>query len=197
MSMKRILVVMSLVVFALLIPVDGILTDQYSTPKQVDDFGIWLSEVSIFEVNNGTDLYVDIYYNYSFDGSERIVQEMLFLSLDNDTFIRAINRLYDPELMPANGTNGFFFAHSVGDPLPFDVLAGQILSGYIEVVSTESTYRTQTFSKEIPIDVLRSFLFRIPSWLLLVGGIAASVLPIALCGYLVIRTTRKSKNQQQ
>ncbi len=196
-SMKRILVVVSLVVFAALIPVDGILTDQYSsTPKQIDDFGIWLSEVSLYEVNNGTDLYVDIYYNYSFDGLERTVEEMLFLSLDNETFVRAIHRNYDPLLMPANGTNGFFFANSVGDPLPFDVQAGQILYGYVEVVTTDSTYRTNTFSEEISIDVLRSFLFRIPSGLFLIGGIAASVLPIILCGYLVLRTTRKPKSQQ-
>ncbi|MGY5877345.1 MAG: hypothetical protein RTU30_16450, partial [Candidatus Thorarchaeota archaeon] len=101
----------------------------------------------------------------------------------------------DPQLMPANGTNGFFFANSVGDPLPFDVQAGQILYGYVEVVTTDSTYRTHTFSREIPIDVLRSFLFRIPPWLFLVGGVVASILPIVLCGYLIMRTSRRSKSQ--
>ncbi len=163
--------------------------------QQNNEVPIWISEVKLTEVNNGSDLFVDIYYNYSLDGSERIVEEKLFLSLDNVTFILAIHRNYDPELMPANGSSGFFFAHSVGDPLPFDIQEGQILYGYVEVITTDSTYRTLTFSRDIPITVLRSFLFRIPSWLLLVGGFAASALPIALCAYVFLRKNRRSKSQ--
>ncbi|MGY5877156.1 MAG: hypothetical protein RTU30_15500, partial [Candidatus Thorarchaeota archaeon] len=84
--MSRILVVVFLIVFVAIMPVDGLLTNQcHNTPKQVDDSAIWISEVSLTEGNNGTDLYVDIYYNYSFDGLERILEEKLYLSLDNES----------------------------------------------------------------------------------------------------------------
>ncbi len=182
----------SMIILLLIIPlIDMQTASSYALQYSVNEPPVWLTEVRLYGVNNDTDMFVDIYYNYSFDSLERIKEEKLYLSLDNDTFILSIHRNYDPELMPSNGTSGFFFANSVGDPLPFDVQEGQILYGYVEVITTDSTYRTKTFSEEIPITVIRSFLFRIPSWFFFWGGIIASIVPIILCIYLVMRKSRK------
>jgi hypothetical protein len=96
-------------------------------PRNNVESPITITNVNLYSVSNGTDMFVDIEYIYNFTGKERITEEKLHLSLDNDTFLLAIDRLYDPNLMNATGSSGFFFANSAGDPLPFDVQKGQTL----------------------------------------------------------------------
>ena len=156
-------------------------------PKDNLEPPITIANVNLYSVSNGTDMFVDIEYNYNFTGEERITEEKLYLSLDNDTFILAIDRLYDPNLMNATGSSGFFFANSAGDPLPFDVQKGQTLYGYIEVISTERTYKTPIFAELIPLTVIRSILFKIPGPIFIIGGIALSLLPVAIIAYLIVR----------
>ncbi|UCE09994.1 MAG: hypothetical protein JSW61_13635 [Candidatus Thorarchaeota archaeon] len=148
---------------------------------------VWISEVDLVPINNETDFFLDIYYGFQFEGDERITSETLYLSLDNNSFVSTVHRDVNPDLMSANGTSGFFFSNAAGDPLPFDVEKGQTLFGYVEVTTTESSYRTEIFAEEIPVTVIRPFLFRIPSAVILVGGIALSVLPITVILYLCIR----------
>jgi hypothetical protein len=155
--------------------------------QTIQDTPVWISEVSLVPINNDTDFFLDIYYGYLFGGNERTTSESLYLSLDNASFVLAMHYETDPDLMSANGTRGFFFSNAVGDPLPFDVEKGQTLYGYVEVTTTESSYRTETFSEEIPVTVIRSFLFRIPSVVIIVGGIALSIIPIVVIVYLCIR----------
>ena len=157
------------------------------TQQNNQESPITITNVNLYSVSNGTDMFVDIEYNYNFTGEERITEEKLHLSLDNDTFILAIDRLYDPNLMNATGSSGFFFANSVGDPLPFDVQKGQTLYGYIEVISTERTYKTPTFAELIPVTVIRSILFKIPGPIFIIGGIALSLLPVAIIAYLIVK----------
>ena len=84
--------------------------DMSELPVNVTD---WKLQVS--EINGRLDLFVDILYSYNFTNDERLTTATLFLSLDNESFIQAQKHEYDPELMPATGTGGFFFANAVGD----------------------------------------------------------------------------------
>jgi hypothetical protein len=133
------------------------------------------------------DLMVDILYSYNFTDSERLTLAALYLSLDNESFVQAQRHEFDPTLMPATGTGGFYFANSVGDPLPFDVYQGDILHGYVEFTTTTETYTSPRVALEIPIDVIRPFIFRIPSSLILIGGIIAGILPFVIIAYCVTR----------
>jgi hypothetical protein len=164
-----------------------LVTGNIHTPKNNVESPITITTVNLYSVHNDTDMFVDIEYIYNFTGEERITEEKLHLSLDDDTFILAIDRLYDPNLMNATGSSGFFFANSAGDPLPFDVQKGQTLYGYIEVISTERTYKTPTFAELIPVTVMRSILFKIPGPIFIIGGISLSLLPVAIIAYLIVR----------
>ncbi|MHA2020671.1 MAG: hypothetical protein ACW96N_03090 [Candidatus Thorarchaeota archaeon] len=143
--------------------------------------------LQITEMNGRLDLMVDILYSYNFTNDERLTEAALFLSLNNESFVQAQTHEFDPMLMPATGTGGFFFANAVGDPLPFDVLQGDILNGYVEFTTTAETYTSPRVALEIPIDVMRSFLFRIPPSLFYIGGIVAGILPLAIIAYCVTR----------
>jgi hypothetical protein len=155
--------------------------------QTVQDSPIWVSEVSLVPINNNTDFFLDIYYEYLFEGNERTTSESLYLSLDNTSFVLAVNYDTDPDLMSASGTRGFFFSNAVGDPLPFDVEKGQTLFGYVEVTTTDSSYRTETFAEEIPVTVIRSLLFRIPGPVILLGGIVLSILPVAVIVFVCVK----------
>jgi hypothetical protein len=143
--------------------------------------------LQITEMNGRLDLMVDIIYSYNFTDDERLTIAALFLSLDNESFVQAQKHEFDPELMPATGTEGFFFANAVGDPLPFDVYQGNILYGYVEFTTTAEMYTSAMVALEIPIDVIRPFLFRIPPSLFYIGGIVAGILPLAIIAYCVTR----------
>jgi hypothetical protein len=78
-------------------------------------------------------------------------------------------------------------ANAVGDPLPFDVYQGNILYGYVEFTTTAEMYTSAMVALEIPIDVIRPFLFRIPPSLFYIGGIVAGILPLAIIAYCVTR----------
>ncbi len=156
--------------------------DASDTPVNVTDW-----QLQITEINGRLDLMVDILYSYNFTDDERLTIAALFLSLDNESFVQAQLHEFDPALMPATGTGGFFFANAVGDPLPFDVYQGDILYGYIEFTTTKETYISPRAALEIPIDVIRPFLFRIPPSLFYIGGIVAGILPLVIIAYCVTR----------
>ncbi|MHA1924299.1 MAG: hypothetical protein ACXABV_02790 [Candidatus Thorarchaeota archaeon] len=143
--------------------------------------------LQITERNGRLDLMVDILYSYNFTDDEKLTLAALFLSLNNESFVQAQTHEFDPELMPATGTGGFFFANAVGDPLPFDVHQGDILNGYVEFTTTAEIYTSPRVALEIPIDVIRPFLFRIPPSLFYIGGIVAGLLPLAIIAYCVTR----------
>lgn len=155
--------------------------------QTVQDSPIWVSEVSLAPINNDTDFFLDIYYEYLFEGNERTTSDSLYLSLDNASFVLAVHYDTDPDLMSANGTRGFFLSNAVGDPLPFDVEEGQTLYGYVEVTTTDSSYRTETFAEEVPVTVIRSLLFRIPGPVILLGGIVISILPVVVIVFVCVR----------
>jgi hypothetical protein len=144
-------------------------------------------QLLITEINGRLDLTVDIYYSYNFTDDERLVSAAVYLSLDNMSFLEAQKHEFDPELMPAAGTGGFYFANSIGDPLPFDVYQGDILYGEVQFHTTRMIYRLPAFASEIPIDVIRPFLFRVPPSLFYIGGIAAGILPLVIIAYCVTR----------
>ncbi|MHA2140404.1 MAG: hypothetical protein ACXADC_04860 [Candidatus Thorarchaeota archaeon] len=158
------------------------LQDISSQPVNVTEW-----RLQITEMNGRFDLMVDILYSYNFTEDERLTTASLFLSLDNESFIQAQKHEFDPELLPAIGTGGFFFANAVGDPLPFDVYEGDILYGYVVFTTTTDTYTSPRVAHEIPIDVIRPLLFRIPPILFYIGGIVAGVLPLIIIVYCVTR----------
>ncbi|MHA2070343.1 MAG: hypothetical protein ACW985_00995 [Candidatus Thorarchaeota archaeon] len=158
------------------------LQDMSDPPVNVTQWSL-----QIAEINGRLDLMVDILYSYNFTDDERLTLATLFLSLNNESFVQAQRHEFDPALMPATGTGGFFFANAVGDPLPFDVHQGDILNGYVEFITTAETYTSPQVALEIPIDVMRPFLFRIPPSLFYIGGIAAGILPLAIIAYCVTR----------
>ena len=143
--------------------------------------------LQITEINGRLDLMVDILYSYNFTDDERLTMAALFLSLNNESFVQAQKHEFDPVLIPATGTGGFFFANAVGDPLPFDVHQGDILNGYVEFTTTAEIYTSPRVALEIPIDVMRPFFFRIPPSLFYIGGIVAGLLPLAIIAYCVTR----------
>ncbi|MFW9803006.1 MAG: hypothetical protein ACFFFC_10155 [Candidatus Thorarchaeota archaeon] len=156
--------------------------DVPEVPVNVTDW-----KLQVTEINGRLDLMVDILYSYNFTDDERLTTAALFLSLDNETFIQAQKHDFDPELMSATGEGGFYFANAVGDPLPFDVYQGDILYGYVEFTTTFETYVSPRVALEIPIDVIRSFLFRIPPIVFYMGGLAAGILPLVIIAYCVTR----------
>ena len=158
------------------------LQDMSDPPVNVTEWSL-----QIAEINGRLDLMVDILYSYNFTDDERLTLAMLFLSLNNESFVQAQRHEFDPALMPTTGTGGFFFANAVGDPLPFDVHQGDILNGYVEFTTTAEIYTSPQVALEIPIDVMRPFLFRIPPSLFYIGGIAAGILPLAIIAYCVTR----------
>ncbi|MFW9887603.1 MAG: hypothetical protein ACFFER_05435 [Candidatus Thorarchaeota archaeon] len=156
--------------------------DMPELPVNVTDW-----KLQVTEINGRLDLMVDILYSYNFTNDERLTTAALFLSLDNETFTQAQRHDFDPEQMSATGEGGFFFSNAIGDPLPFDVYQGNILYGYVEFTTTSETYVSPRVALEIPIDVIRPFLFRIPPSLFYVGGIAAGILPLIIIAYCVTR----------
>ena len=160
--------------------------DMSELPVNVTDW-----KLQVTEINGRLDLMVDILYSYNFTDDERLTTAMLFLSLDNETFIQAQKHEFDPELMPATGTGGFYFANAIGDPLPFDVYQGELLYGYVEFTTTSKTYTSPRVALEIPIDVIRPFFFRIPPSLFYIGGIVAGIFPLIIIAYCV--TKRKNR----
>ncbi|MFW9845789.1 MAG: hypothetical protein ACFFD6_03490 [Candidatus Thorarchaeota archaeon] len=162
------------------------LQTESSPPIEVTE---WRLEVGDF--NGRSDLFVDVIYSYNFTDDERLTQATLYLSLDNESFVQAQKHEFDPALMDPVGSGGFYFANAAGDPLPFDVYQGDILYGYVEFTTTTEMYTSPYAANEIPIDVIRPFLFRIPAELYLIGGLVASILPIAIIAYCVTRKRRK------
>jgi hypothetical protein len=158
------------------------LQDMSDSPVNVTEWSL-----QVTEMNGRLDLMVDILYSYNFTNDERLTRAALFLSLNNESFVQAQTHEFDPVLMPATGTGGFFFANAVGDPLPFDVLQGDILNGYVEFTTTAETYTSPRVALEIPIDVIRPFLFRIPPSLFYIGGVVAGILPLVIIAYYVTR----------
>ena len=158
------------------------LQDVSDPPVNVTEWSL-----QITEINGRLDLMVDILYSYNFTDDERLTLAVLYLSLDNESFVQAQRHEFEPDLMPATGTGGFFFANAVGDPLPFDVYQGDTLYGYVEFATTIETYASPRVALEIPIDVIRPFLFRIPPSLFYIGGIVAGILPLVIIAYCVTR----------
>jgi hypothetical protein len=156
--------------------------DVLHPPVNVTDW-----KLQIADINGRLDLMIDILYSYNFSDDEKLTSAALFLSLDNVSFVQAQKHDFDPSLMPSIGTGGFYFANAFGDPLPFDVYQGNILYGYVEFTTTAETYISPLFVNEVPIDVIRPFLFRIPPSLFYIGGIMAGILPLVIIAYCVTR----------
>lgn len=157
---------------------------QETSPVIVTKFNLTYSEYN-------EDVYLDVMYEYDFQDEERLTDATLYLSLDNDTYIIAQHHQFDPELMNASGEMGYWFANSIGDPLPFDIEEGQLLYGYVEFITTEDTYLSDVFVQTVPATVRRPWIFNIPSPIFLVGGIVLSFLPLAIVLYLCLN--RRSK----
>ncbi|MGY5877344.1 MAG: hypothetical protein RTU30_16445 [Candidatus Thorarchaeota archaeon] len=188
--MNRTVIVVSLFVVSMFMPLNVVSTTQVpNAPKQTDDSPICIRNVTMStgRLYNELVMFIDISYNYSFYGDERIIEQKCYLSLDNYTFLLAAHDSYDEGMLYANGTGSFRFKPPQSPTLPFDVQEGQILYGYVEVdTSNNSTYRTRIFSKEIIMTVIRPY-FGLDSRLVLLICVIAAI-PIVVCCIHKIQT---------
>ncbi len=182
------LVVVSLFAVSIFIPIDAVSSNQGQfTSKQVNESPIWMDNITMSIQYPYSEAVLNIYitYNYSFESDERMVDDKFYLSLDNITFFLAAHRALGEWDMGGNGSSGTTFKPPLSPTLPFDVQEGQTLYAYVEVTTTtDSTYRTQTISREIIMTVIRPY-FGIHSGVFLLICIFAAI-PILACCYVKI-----------
>ena len=103
--------------------------------------------------------------------------------------------MYDPSFLDETIIEAFFsYSNAIGDPLPFDVKAGQTLYAYIDVETDYGIIQSDVVSGIIPIDVTRPWLFNIPAPVFIIAGIVFSIAPCLVIGFIVHYQCKRRKS---
>ena len=110
--------------------------------------------------NNSSESFLEVKFCYSIPVKEEISNKNLYLSLDDVIYINngESNLFVEETHCEDSKSEGFLRSNAIGDPFPFDMKKGDILYGYIEVITNLTSYRSNTLSSIVPDNI------EIPLW---------------------------------